>query len=138
MTDEPKLEPGATTVNPEASELDPAVVERRELLRRFGKFAAFTAPAMTVLMASRQSEAGSFFRNKAHHGRNGGKDGGAGGGGGAAEEVAASPAEVWVSCPEMLAAGASPRPTSSGTPLPAAGDGAESRGAGAADGLHSS
>jgi hypothetical protein len=82
MADEPKLDPGAAPVSPESGEPDPAAVERREMLRRFGKFAAFTAPAMTVLMASRQGEAGSFFRNKAHHGRNGGKDGSAGGGGG--------------------------------------------------------
>jgi hypothetical protein len=81
MVDEPKLEPGATPVSPESGELDPTVVERREMLRRFGKFAAFTAPAMTVLMASRQSEAGSFFRNKAHHGQDGGAGGGGGGGG---------------------------------------------------------
>jgi hypothetical protein len=82
MADEPELEPSATPVNPESGEFDSAAVERREMLRRFGKFAAFTAPAMTVLMASRQSEAGSFFRDKAHHGRNGGKGGSAGGGGG--------------------------------------------------------
>jgi hypothetical protein len=82
MADEPELEPGVALVSPESGEPDPAAVEHREMLRRFGKFAAFTAPAMTVLMASRQSEAGSFFRNKAHHGRKGGKDGGGGGGGG--------------------------------------------------------
>ena len=40
-----------------------SAVERREALRRFGVYAACTAPAMTVLLASRQSEAGSFFNN---------------------------------------------------------------------------
>jgi hypothetical protein len=82
MADEPKLEPGATPVSLESGEPESAAVERREMLRRFGKFAAFTAPAMTVLMASRQGEAGRFFRNKADHGRNGGKGGSAGSDGG--------------------------------------------------------
>jgi hypothetical protein len=81
MADESE-EAGAAPVSPESGELDRVAVERREMLRRFGKFAAFTAPAMTVLMASRQGEAGSFFRDKAHHGRNVGKGGSAGGGGG--------------------------------------------------------
>ena len=66
-------------------------MERREALRRFGVYAACTAPAMTVLLASRQSEAGSFFNNgDAHRGGNsglagrsgGGGNGGGGGGGG--------------------------------------------------------
>ena len=62
-------------------------VERREALRRFGVYAACTAPAMTVLLASRQSEAGSFFANgdahrRGHSGLGGGGKGGAGGGGG--------------------------------------------------------
>lgn len=38
-------------------------MERREALRRFGVYAAVTAPAMTVLLASRQSQAGGFSRN---------------------------------------------------------------------------
>ena len=62
-------------------------VERREALRRFGIYAACTAPAMTVLLASRQSEAGSFFANgdahrRGHSGLGGGGKGGGGGGGG--------------------------------------------------------
>ena len=59
-------------------------VERRELLRRFGVYAAVTAPAMTVLLASRQSEAGGFSRNgHANKGGNSGLGGhGSGGGGG--------------------------------------------------------
>ncbi|MFL5335115.1 MAG: hypothetical protein ACJ8H8_18470 [Geminicoccaceae bacterium] len=61
-------------------------VERRELLRRFGVYAAVTAPAMTVLLASRQSQAGGFSRNgHANHSGNsglGGHSGGGGGGGG--------------------------------------------------------
>ena len=67
---------------------DPAPsVERREALRRFGIYAACTAPAMTVLLASRQSEAGSFFANgdahrRGHSGLGGGGKGGGGGGGG--------------------------------------------------------
>ena len=48
-------------------------VERRELLRRFGVYAAVTAPAMTVLLASRQSEAGGFSRNG--HANKGGNSG---------------------------------------------------------------
>ena len=89
MADEPNREPSAASAALNSGELDAAAVERREMLRRFGKFAAFTAPAMTVLMASRQGEAGSFFRDKAHHGRRGGDgragaggNGGGGGGGG--------------------------------------------------------
>src|SRR4051794_41132684 len=70
-----------------------ASVERRELLRRFGVYAAVTAPAMTVLLASRQSQAGGFSRNgHANHsgnsglgGHGGGGGGGHGGGGGGAE-----------------------------------------------------
>ena len=62
-------------------------VERREALRGFGIYAACTAPAMTVLLASRQSEAGSFFANgdahrSGHSGLGGGGKGGGGGGGG--------------------------------------------------------
>ena len=55
-------------------------VERREALRRFGVYAACTAPAMTVLLASRQSAAGSFFANGDAHRR--GRSGLQGGGGG--------------------------------------------------------
>lgn len=54
-------------------------LERREALRRFGVYAACTAPAMTVLLASRQSDAGSFFNNGDAH--RGGKSGLSGGGG---------------------------------------------------------
>ncbi|MGE3292312.1 MAG: hypothetical protein AB7O95_13110 [Geminicoccaceae bacterium] len=58
-------------------------VERREALRRFGVYAACTAPAMTVLLASRQSAAGSFFNNgDAHRRGRSGLPGGGGGGGG--------------------------------------------------------
>ena len=65
-------------------------VERREVLRRFGVYAAATAPAMTVLLASRQSNAGSFIANGDAHRRGksglGGRgkpiSGGGGGGGG--------------------------------------------------------
>lgn len=65
-------------------------VERREALRRFGVYAAVTAPAMTVLLASRQSQAGGFSRNgnanrAGNSGlkrRGGGGGGGLGGGGG--------------------------------------------------------
>ena len=39
---------------------DKRPVERREALRRFGIYAAATAPALTVLLASRQSQAGKF------------------------------------------------------------------------------
>jgi hypothetical protein len=60
-----------------------ASVERRELLRRFGVYAAVTAPAMTVLLASRQSQAGGFSRNgHANHSGNSGLGGHGGGGGG--------------------------------------------------------
>ncbi len=58
-------------------------LERREALRRFGVYAACTAPAMTVLLASRQSDAGSFFNNgDAHRGGKSGLTGGKGGSGG--------------------------------------------------------
>ena len=62
-------------------------VERREALRRFGVYAACTAPAMTVLLASRQSAAGSFSSNSSANGpgKSGlghGKGGHGGGGGG--------------------------------------------------------
>jgi hypothetical protein len=53
-----------------------SVEQRRAILRRFGVYAAATAPAMVVLMASRQSEAGSFLRNSSHN-----KSGGSSGGG---------------------------------------------------------
>jgi hypothetical protein len=57
-------------------------LERREVLRRFGVYAACTAPAMTVLLASRQSAAGSFFNNgDAHRRGRSGLSGGGGGGG---------------------------------------------------------
>ncbi len=46
--------------------------QRREVLRRFGRYAACTAPAMMVLLSSRQSSAGSFFRKG---GGDGGSDG---------------------------------------------------------------
>ena len=59
-------------------------MERRAALRRFGIYAACTAPAMTVLLASRQGKAGSFFANGDAHRRGnsglGGKPGGGGGG----------------------------------------------------------
>ncbi|HFD16275.1 MAG TPA: hypothetical protein ENJ38_08230 [Rhodospirillales bacterium] len=45
-------------------------LERREVLRRFGSYAAYTAPAMMVLLSSRQGRAGSFIR------KGGGRDGG--------------------------------------------------------------
>lgn len=57
---------------------DDARLERREVLRRFGVYAAVTAPAMTVLLASRQSEAMGSRRG----GNGGGKGGGGKGGGG--------------------------------------------------------
>jgi hypothetical protein len=64
-------------------------VERREALRRFGVYAAATAPAMTVLLASRQGQAGGFSRNgnanrsgNSGLGGRGGRGGGGGGGGG--------------------------------------------------------
>jgi uncharacterized membrane protein YgcG len=57
---------------------DEAPMERREVLRRFGIYAAVTAPAMTVLLASRQSEAMGSKRS----GNGGGKSSGGGGGGG--------------------------------------------------------
>ncbi len=47
-------------------------LERREVLQRFGSYAAYTAPAMMVLLSSRQGRAGSFFK------KGGGKDGGSG------------------------------------------------------------
>ena len=84
------------SANPERAQADAAPtpvkaetgasVERRELLRRFGVYAAVTAPAMTVLLASRQSEAGGFSRNgNSNRGGNsglGGRAKGSGGGGG--------------------------------------------------------
>lgn len=70
----------------QSGSLSPASLERRAALRRFGVYAACTAPAMTVLLASRQSEAGSFFANGDAHRRGhsglGGKGGSGGGGGG--------------------------------------------------------
>ena len=85
------------SANPERAQVDAAPapvkaatgasVERREVLRKFGVYAAVTAPAMTVLLASRQSEAGGFSRNgHANKGGNSGLGGlgghGKGGGGG--------------------------------------------------------
>jgi hypothetical protein len=59
---------------------DAQLEQRRAILRRFGAYAACTAPAMMVLMASRQSEAGSFIR-KGGGGGGGDGSGGAKGGG---------------------------------------------------------
>ena len=56
----------ANAAEPEVK-LTTETLERRAMLRRFGTYAAFTAPALTVLMASRQSEAGGFSRNSAHN-----------------------------------------------------------------------
>jgi hypothetical protein len=68
---------------PEGAAKDDGGLERREALRRFGVYAACTAPAMTVLLASRQSAAGSFFNNgDAHRRGKSGLSGGGGGGGG--------------------------------------------------------
>ena len=58
-----------------------ASLERREALRRFGAYAACAAPVLTVLMASRQSQAGGFSRN-GNSSRNGGGSGPISGGGG--------------------------------------------------------
>ena len=69
-------------------------MERREALRRFGVYAACTAPAMTVLLASRQGNAGSFFDNGDAHRR--GKSG-LGGSPVAVVAVAAFPVESPVS-----------------------------------------
>lgn len=78
MADKSNLPGDAVTA---AHEADPTAeaVERRAVLRRFGAYAAFTAPALTVLMASRQSEAGGFSRNS---NRDGASHGGSSGGGG--------------------------------------------------------
>jgi hypothetical protein len=121
MADETELEPGAAPGNPESGDLDTAAVERREMLRRFGKFAAFTAPAMTVLMASRQGRpaASSATRRTMVGGAAAIKAAVAV----AVAAAAASPADVWVSCAEVLAAGTPSRPSFSGTPLPTEGDG---------------
>ena len=84
MSDDTNRPGDANAAEPEAK-LTTETLERRAMLRRFGTYAAFTAPALTVLMASRQSEAGGFSRNSAHNtGGNsfGGGGGGAGGGGG--------------------------------------------------------
>ena len=81
------------SANPERAQVDAAPapvkaaigasVERREVLRKFGVYAAVTAPAMTVLLASRQSEAGGFSRNgHANKGGNSGLGGHGKGGGG--------------------------------------------------------
>jgi hypothetical protein len=79
------VEQGPEAIGRAARDLDRAV-ERREALRRFGVYAAVTAPAMTALLASRQGKAGGFSRNgNANHGGNsglGGRDGSVGGGGG--------------------------------------------------------
>jgi len=66
---------------PEGAAMHEGGLERREALRRFGVYAACTAPAMTVLLASRQTAAGSFFNNGDAH-RRGNSGLGAGGGGG--------------------------------------------------------
>ena len=67
---------------PEGAAMHEGGLERREALRRFGVYAACTAPAMTVLLASRQTAAGSFFNNgDAHRRGNSGLPGGGGGGG---------------------------------------------------------
>lgn len=82
MADKSKMPSGEA---PAAHEVDATAeaVERRAVLRRFGAYAAFTAPALTVLMASRQSEAGGFHRNSNRDGpSHGGIFGGGGGGGG--------------------------------------------------------
>ena len=78
---------------PREADATAEAVERRAVLRRFGAYAAFTAPALTVLMASRQSEAGGFSRNSAH---NMAATVGGGGGGPVAAVVAdaASPADT--------------------------------------------
>lgn len=58
--------------SPTPAERPPVDAGRRQALRQFGAFAAYTAPAMTVLLASRQGHAmGSKPK----------KDGGGGGGG---------------------------------------------------------
>lgn len=88
MTGDSDREPVEAISAPGVADATPTV-ERREVLRRFGVYAAVTAPAMTVLLASRQSAAGSFFANGDAHrrgksGLGGGKsitsDGGGGGG----------------------------------------------------------
>lgn len=53
-------------------------VERREVLRRFGVYAACTAPAMTVLLASRQAGAMGIRHKGGGGGGGGGKGGGCG------------------------------------------------------------
>lgn len=45
---------------------DEVRIERRDALKRLGVYAAYTAPAMTVLLASRQGEAANFSRDKKH------------------------------------------------------------------------
>ena len=86
------VEQGPETVGGAPRDLNRSV-ERREALRRFGVYAAVTAPAMTVLLASRQGHAGGFSRNGnanrggnsglgGRGGRGGGGHGGGGGGGG--------------------------------------------------------
>ncbi len=82
MVDHSDGRDGAASAGHE-TELTAEAVERRAILRRFGAYAAFTAPALTVLMASRQSEAGSFKRNgNSDHGGGSVFGGGGGGGGG--------------------------------------------------------
>ena len=82
------VEQGPEATGGEPRELTRSV-ERREALRRFGVYAAVTAPAMTVLLASRQGHAGGFSRNGNSNragnsglGGRGGRGGGGGGGGG--------------------------------------------------------
>ena len=59
MSDDANRPGGANAAEPEVKPTA-ETLERRAMLRRFGTYAAFTAPALTVLMASRQSEAGGF------------------------------------------------------------------------------
>ena len=102
--------PAEQATNDQASSL-----ERREALRRFGVYAACAAPAMTVLMSSRQSEAGGFLRNSATAVATAaagplavawsvGGGGGGGGGGGAA----VSPADIQLSCGREIGPGRRP------------------------------
>lgn len=59
----------------QAAAVPETLEQRRDVLRRFGTYAAYaayTAPAMTVLLASKQSEAGSFGRSKSNAGKSSG------------------------------------------------------------------
>lgn len=77
MADNSKTPGGAVPAAHEADGTAEAV-ERRAVLRRFGAYAAFTAPALTVLMTSRQSEAGGFLRSSNRDGASHGGGGGCG------------------------------------------------------------